>query len=237
MFLPRKFFARASLSARFRIFAPSANSPADVDVGQVHVVRVAGDDHALEHLVRVLVDDLLVLEGARLRFVRIADQVDRLAALAVHERPLQPAGKAGAAAAAQARNHDLLPKLLRAAERLAVRQRLGRKRQGLLEHLVAAMPQIALQVRRVARLVGVLENLAVFLRHISSLTPGWKSLRLSARRLARWCNGSTADSGSVCHGSNPCRAANLPLRSAECGVRKWSALICTPPESRPPSSR
>src|SRR6185503_9809357 len=23
-----------------------------------------------------------------------------------------------------------------------------------------------------------------------------------------WCNGSTADSGSVCHGSNPCRAAN-----------------------------
>src|SRR5690348_14448153 len=28
------------------------------------------------------------------------------------------------------------------------------------------------------------------------------------RRFARWCNGSTADSGSVCHGSNPCRAAN-----------------------------
>src|SRR5216117_1036648 len=28
------------------------------------------------------------------------------------------------------------------------------------------------------------------------------------RAVARWCNGSTADSGSVCHGSNPCRAAN-----------------------------
>src|SRR5882672_4961328 len=27
------------------------------------------------------------------------------------------------------------------------------------------------------------------------------------RRFARWCNGSTADSESVCHGSNPCRAA------------------------------
>ena len=25
--------------------------------------------------------------------------------------------------------------------------------------------------------------------------------------IARWCNGSTADSESVCHGSNPCRAA------------------------------
>ena len=31
---------------------------ADIDIGEVHVVRVAGDDHALEHLVRVLVDDL-----------------------------------------------------------------------------------------------------------------------------------------------------------------------------------
>gem|GEM_PF-3082861 len=26
--------------------------------------------------------------------------------------------------------------------------------------------------------------------------------------IASWCNGSTADSGSVCHGSNPCEAAN-----------------------------
>ena len=25
--------------------------------------------------------------------------------------------------------------------------------------------------------------------------------------IASWCNGSTADSGSVCHGSNPCEAA------------------------------
>src|SRR6266478_8537466 len=30
---------------------------------------------------------------------------------------------------------------------------------------------------------------------------------------ARWCNGSTADSGSVCHGSNPCRAANLRIQN------------------------
>src|SRR5882724_538306 len=33
-----------------------------------------------------------------------------------------------------------------------------------------------------------------------------KDLRCYPRRLARWCNGSTADSESVCHGSNPCRA-------------------------------
>src|SRR5262245_38997879 len=37
---------------------------------------------------------------------------------------------------------------------------------------------------------------------------GWgKRLAFQTLRLARWCNGSTADSGSVCHGSNPCRAA------------------------------
>src|ERR1019366_7642530 len=33
------------------------------------------------------------------------------------------------------------------------------------------------------------------------------------QRFARWCNGSTADSGSVCHGSNPCRAANFPQQN------------------------
>ena len=51
----------------------------------MHVVREAGDDHALEQLVRVFVDDLPVLERARLGFVRIANQVNRLAALAVDE--------------------------------------------------------------------------------------------------------------------------------------------------------
>jgi hypothetical protein len=29
---------------------------------------------------------------------------------------------------------------------------------------------------------------------------------------ASWCNGSTADSGSVCHGSNPCEAAIVNQR-------------------------
>src|SRR5208337_5440375 len=46
---------------------------------------------------------------------------------------------------------------------------------------------------------------------IGGLTGGPETLAYS-RRFARWCNGSTADSGSVCHGSNPCRAANSHLR-------------------------
>ena len=28
----------------------------------------------------------------------------------------------------------------------------------------------------------------------------------SGLRIASWCNGSTSDSGSLCHGSNPCEA-------------------------------
>src|SRR5947208_979779 len=40
----------------------------------------------------------------------------------------------------------------------------------------------------------------------SSLTHQPNSLTSRRLRTARWCNGSTADSESVCHGSNPCRA-------------------------------
>src|SRR5437867_1409797 len=47
-----------------------------------------------------------------------------------------------------------------------------------------------------------------------------KNLSLLPHRIARWCNGSTADSGSVCHGSNPCRAAKF---SFFCD-RSWAAI-------------
>jgi hypothetical protein len=36
----------------------------DVDVGELHVVREARDDHALDDLMRVFVDDPAVLERA-----------------------------------------------------------------------------------------------------------------------------------------------------------------------------
>src|SRR5580765_557767 len=44
--------------------------------------------------------------------------------------------------------------------------------------------------------------------------------------LARWCNGSTADSGSVCHGSNPCRAANPGVRGSMRSSAVSQNLIC-----------
>ena len=124
---------------------------ADVDVGLLHVVGEAADHDPLDHLVGILVDDVAVLEGARLRLVRVDDQVDGLAALPVHERPLDAAGEPSAAAAAKARLLDL------------VDQFLGLATHGLAQHLVPPVPHVAREVVGVAGLVNVLENQAMLL--------------------------------------------------------------------------
>jgi hypothetical protein len=113
MFGPTKFAARASAMAFSRMRRAVGQLAADVDVGLLHVVREAGDHHALDQLVRILMHDVAVLEGAGLGFVGVADEVDRLAALAVDERPLHAAGETGAAAAAQAGLFDLVDQLRR----------------------------------------------------------------------------------------------------------------------------
>ena len=64
-------------------------------------------------------------------------------------------------------------------------------------------------------------------RVLTSDAPGYNGIpnefRLTKRYvfarvglLARWCNGSTKDSGSFCRGSNPCRAAR----------RRFEQLLC-----------
>ena len=78
--------ARAELNfSAFREFA------ADVNVGKVHVVRPAGNDHAFDELVRILVNDLLVLERARLGFVSVANEIDRLGIRMTDKAPFEPA--------------------------------------------------------------------------------------------------------------------------------------------------
>jgi len=72
----------------FRAFGHFAT---DINVGELHVVREAGDDHAFDELVRILVDDLAILERAGFGFVGVADQVNRLAAFAVNEAPFESA--------------------------------------------------------------------------------------------------------------------------------------------------
>ena len=69
----------------------------DVNVGEVNVVRVAGNDEAFQQLVRIFVNDLPVLECAWLGFVGVADEINGLAAFAIHEAPFQTAGNTRAA--------------------------------------------------------------------------------------------------------------------------------------------
>ena len=119
---------------------------ADIDVRLLHVVRPGGDHDPLDQLVRVLVNDVAVLERARLGFVRVDDKVDWLAALAVDEPPLHAARETRAAATPQPGAFHLVDD----------RRRL--KRDGLLQHLVAAMPDVARQVIGITGLVDVLED-------------------------------------------------------------------------------
>ena len=80
---------------------------ADVDERVRCAGRVGADHDALDQLVRVLVHQLAVLEGARLGLVRVAAQV--LLDVAVRqEARLLAHREAGAAAAAQARGLELL---------------------------------------------------------------------------------------------------------------------------------
>src|SRR5688572_6237066 len=85
---------------------------ANVDIGQLHVVSEAGDDHALDELVRILVDDLAILEGAWLGFVGIADKINRLAAPPIDETPFESARETRPSPAAQAGQFHVLADLL-----------------------------------------------------------------------------------------------------------------------------
>ncbi len=136
----------------------------------MHVVREAGNRHAFDQLVRILIHDLPVLERARFGFVGIADEINRLATFAVNEAPLEAAGKTGTTATAQAGDFHVLANLFRAGKFFAVRQIFRLDGERLLQSVVATMTQIALDVPAVTRFIGVFQYQFVFLRHISNLT-------------------------------------------------------------------
>ena len=73
----------------------------DVNVGQLYIVGPARENHSLDQLMRILVEDLAILEGARFGLVGVANQIDRLAAAAVHEAPLETRRETGATTTAQ----------------------------------------------------------------------------------------------------------------------------------------
>ena len=65
--------------------------------------RETRDGDAFQQLMRIFVDDVAVLERARLRFVRIANQIDRLLLVSLDEIPFYTARKPGAATTPQTR--------------------------------------------------------------------------------------------------------------------------------------
>ena len=85
--------------------------------------RVRRDQAALDQPVRDGEHDLAVLEGARLRLVRVDDEVGRLAGALREEARLAAGREEGAAAAAEARVEDLLDDLRRL-HRARLRERL-----------------------------------------------------------------------------------------------------------------
>ena len=119
---------------------------ADVDIRELRADRVARDDHALDELMRILMDDVAVLESARLGLVRVADEIHRLFLVGLDEPPLHAARESRAAASAQSGLLHLVNNV----------RALHRER--LLELLVAAIADVALDVRRVARDIDVFEN-------------------------------------------------------------------------------
>ena len=70
-------------------------------VGNGRTRRVAGDRHAFQHRVRIEAQDVAVLAGAGLGFVRIAQDVFLSRCAARHERPFHAGREARAAASAQ----------------------------------------------------------------------------------------------------------------------------------------
>ncbi len=104
--------------------------------GRAH--GVSRDRHAFDDEVRVVAQNVAVLEGSRLAFVGVAHQVFLPRGLRIHEAPFHAGRETGAAAAAQRRGFQLLDDA----------RRIRPLAQHLLPHFVAAGAAIARQQPR-----------------------------------------------------------------------------------------
>src|SRR5665213_1999973 len=98
---------------------------ADIDVALLRAYRETRDQNALDHLVRIVLNEKAVFAGARLALIRIDHDVFRLRRLFRYEAPLQAGGETRAAAPAQARGLHLVDDFFR------------RHAEGFFESLVA----------------------------------------------------------------------------------------------------
>ena len=125
------FFDGALKNLRaFREFA------ADINIRGARIERVTRDQNSFEQLVWVLMDDVAILKCTWLRFISVADQIDRPLFVRFDEAPFQAAGKSGSTAAAQARVFDLIDNFA------------ARYPQRLLQFFVTAIAQVTIDISR-----------------------------------------------------------------------------------------
>src|SRR5690606_34086510 len=91
----------------------------------------AGDGHAFEELVGVLMEDVAVFECARLGFVGVADEINRFGVSRGNKAPFYSAGESRPAASAQAGLLDRVDDFL------------ARELESLFPLLVAALAEIS----------------------------------------------------------------------------------------------
>ena len=97
------------LHRRLEALALADELAADVDVGDVRIHGAAGEQAALDEVMRIVPQDLAVLAGAGLGLVGVDEQLVRPPVVDLgHEGPLERGGEPCPAAAAQARGLDLV---------------------------------------------------------------------------------------------------------------------------------
>ena len=125
---------------------------ADVDIGEVNVCGDGSDGEALEELVRILVEDVAILERARLRLITIDNDIVGFAIVVLDEAPLRSGREAGAAASAKVGRLDHVNDLARL------------HADSFFQGLVAAMGKVGLDIRGVAGFGNVAEDNTAFFR-------------------------------------------------------------------------
>src|SRR5438132_697414 len=105
-------------------------------VSGVDIEGVTGNQGALEQLVRILMNNVTILEGARLRLVGIANQIHRLLLVRLNKAPLHPGWETSATTSAQRRSLNLVKN---------VRPRHG---NGFFQLPVAAIIEVTINIRR-----------------------------------------------------------------------------------------
>src|SRR5207245_10623705 len=115
-------------------------------VSGVDIEGVTGNQDALEQLVRILMNNVTILESARLRLVGIANQIHRLLLVRFNKAPLHPGWETSTTTSAQRRSLNLV-------------KNVGRRHgNGFFQLLVAAIIDVTINVGRPIRPDDIFEH-------------------------------------------------------------------------------